>query len=202
MTSMGRITNLLCAAGFVSHGTHRARRAFIKTAAFSSKKNYHLVGTGSASNTKIKTSTKHEIVTDVPKSMGGSNLAAQPVEYLLASYIGCTQATALFVGRNMVPRLLIDRIEYDIHGDRDQDGAIGCLPINEDSEFPSAPARLSAINGQITVYAKNRKGDQMLLTKNELNLLEIHTERRCPVANMITMSGCEINVKWIDGNAS
>ena len=33
-----------------------------------------------------------------------------------------------------------------------------------------------------------------------LRLLEMHTERRCPVANMIIDSGCLMQVEWIDGN--
>ena len=44
--------------------------------------------------------------------MGGANLAPQPVETLLAALIGCTQATALFVGRQL--GVVIDKMEFDI----------------------------------------------------------------------------------------
>ena len=82
------------------------------------KKNYHITGTGTKSFVSMKTNTNHTIETDVPKKMGGGDEAPQPVETLLAAWVGCTQATALYVGRNMEPRLLIDRIEFDVEAYR------------------------------------------------------------------------------------
>jgi len=179
-------------------------------------KSYHLtgIGIGQKGSTKTQTNTNHIIHTDIPISMGGENTAPQPVEHLLAAFIGCTQATAIFVGRNMQPRILIDRIEFDIKGERDERGALDCLPIiprapdgNNDNdhdfdgadEFPSIPARLQCVKGSITVYAKNRKGQEVEIGDNAMRLLETHTERRCPVANMIVDSGCSMQVKWTDG---
>jgi hypothetical protein len=66
-------------------------------------------------------------------------------------------------------------------------------------EFPSIPARLQCVKGSITVYAKNRKGQEVEIGDNAMRLLETHTERRCPVANMIVDSGCSMQVKWTDG---
>jgi len=144
--------------------------------------------------------------------MGGGDSAPQPVEHLLAAYIGCTQATAMFVGRNMKPRIQIDRLEFDIVGERDIRGALDCLPIvsrsessdgtdelEEGKEFPSIPARLLCVKGFITVYAKDRKGKIVEIGDSALKLLEVHTERRCPVANMMIESGCSVQVDWIDG---
>jgi hypothetical protein len=39
--------------------------------------------------------------TDVPWNMGGTDSAPQPIELLLMSFIGCTQATAFFVSRHL-----------------------------------------------------------------------------------------------------
>ena len=76
-------------------------------------KKYRLDGVGRRSKVEIKTNTGHNLSTDVPKKMGGGDTAPQPVETLLAAWMGCTQATALFVGRQMSPRILIDSLEFE-----------------------------------------------------------------------------------------
>ena len=87
----------------------------------------------------MTTSTGHTIQTDVPIKMGGKNEAPQPVELLLAAFIGCTQATALFVGRQMKPdRIILDKMEFDIQAVRDEQGALS-LPIDQDPKVPTPP---------------------------------------------------------------
>ena len=142
--------------------------------------------------------------------MGGKNTAPQPVEMLLTAWMGCTQATALFVGRQMkikqasqassssaktrTERLLIDRLVFDVQGHRDERGAL-TLPIDQD---PPVPSRLQRVEGTITVY---RVGGQPL-PQADLAMLQQQTELRCPVANMMIASGCQMNVKWVDGAAT
>jgi len=141
----------------------------------------------------MQTNTGHTIQTDIPHKMGGKNTAPQPVEYLLAALIGCTQATAIYVGRMMKPRLLIDRIEFDIHGYRDERGALE-LPIEK---VPSIPARLQCVSGTVKVYFKK---NGMKVSNEEFSILAEQTEQRCPVANMMYASGCDMDIKWINGN--
>ena len=142
----------------------------------------------------MTTSTGHTIQTDVPIKMGGKNEAPQPVELLLAAFIGCTQATALFVGRQMKPdRIILDKMEFDIQAVRDEQGALS-LPIDQD---PKVPSRLHQISGTVSVYATK----QQSISNFSLQVLKELTEQRCPVANMIIASGCEIDVHWLDGNA-
>ena len=100
------------------------------------RKHYNIKGNGKQSIVKMQTNTGHTIQTDIPQKMGGKDTAPQPVEYLLSALIGCTQATSTYVGRMMKPRLLIDRIDFDIHGYRDERGALE-LPIDT---VPSIPA--------------------------------------------------------------
>jgi hypothetical protein len=146
------------------------------------RKSYQISGIGTKSSVAMKTNTGHTMQTDVPKQMGGGDEAPQPVETLLAAWMGCTQATALFVGRNMEPRLLIDKIEFELEAYRDERGALGGdLPIVEGSELPDIPARLEKVVGVVKVYPKKRRGDEVLLTEKQLFLLGEHTERRCPV---------------------
>lgn len=167
----------------------------------SSMKSYHLTGTGENSSTIVKTNTQHTIRTDVPIPMGGNNSAPQPVELLLSSFIGCTQATALFVGRHMKPRILISKMIFDIVGTRDDRGVLDKIPITGTSEFPTkVPARVTTVSGSITVFASDKKGESVKIGDDLLKLLEQHTEQRCPVANMFVASGCEINVTWKDGH--
>jgi uncharacterized OsmC-like protein len=147
----------------------------------------------------------------VPKTMGGQDMAAQPVETLLAALLGCTQATAVFVGRHCEPRILIDRIEFDIFAERDDRGALA-LPI---TLSPEIPARLLRISGTVRVYTKHNPQQQTttttttttttqqpLLSQEQLAILAHQTELRCPVANMIVASGCEMNVTWVDGTGT
>ena len=42
----------------------------------------------------------------------------------------------------------------------------------------------------------------MNVSFEELNILAEQTEQRCPVANMLHASGCDIDIKWINGSSS
>ena len=158
------------------------------------RKYYGISGTGQRSVVKMETNTGHTLQTDVPTNMGGSDTAPQPVETLLAALLGCTQATSIYVGRMMKPRLIIDKIEFvDINAYRDERGALE-LPI--DDVLPTIPARLQYVSGTINVYFK--KG--MHVTEEQLSILAKQTEARCPVANMMHASGCVMDIKWVNGN--
>jgi uncharacterized OsmC-like protein len=177
----------------------QSSRLFQKTTIHSNEhtKVYRLQGIGRRSQVEMTTDTGHTIKTDVPKTMGGQDMAPQPVETLLAALLGCTQATAIFVGRHCEPRILIDRIEFDIAAERNERGALE-LPIAVD---PQIPARLQRISGTVTVYTKDKNKQQQPLSQEQLHVLSHQTELRCPVANMIVASGCEMNVTWVDGTA-
>ncbi len=155
---------------------------------------YRLDGVGHRSQVQITTNTGHQLRTDVPKKMGGSDTAPQPVEMLLAAWMGCTQATALFVGRQMSPRILIESLEFEgIQAVRDERGAV-MMPIEDK---PSMPSRLQRVTGVIRVISRNTSS----LSIEQLHLLKEQTEVRCPVANMMIASGCSMDVDWIDGTA-
>lgn len=126
--------------------------------------------------------TGHAFSTDLPKYMGGEDAAPQPVELLLGSLIGCTQATAIFVGKNMIPRIFIQKMEFDIHGSRNDRGALDMLPITKDSHFPEIESRLNNVTGVIRIHAVDKKGIKIKLSESEISLLAQHTEKRCPVA--------------------
>lgn len=155
------------------------------------RKYYSMSGIGQRSRVTCTTNTNHTLETDVPKKMGGSDAAPQPVEHLLSALLGCTQATAVYVGRMMRPRLLIEKIDFEIEAYRDERGAIS-LPI---TETPSIPARLQSVTGSVVVHFK----DGMKVSEEQLRILGQQTEQRCPVANMIMSSGCVMDMEWKNG---
>jgi len=180
-------------------------------------KSYKLNGTGDASKVTITTDTGHTLITDLPRKMGGSNCAPQPVETLIAAWMGCTQATALFVGRHLMMmsddikrgggrrrRVSIDKLEFEnIQAYRDDRGAVE-LPINE---TPGVESRLQRITGIIRVFSRggvgaDGNGGEGRLSFEQMKLLKEQTEIRCPIANMIISSGCSIDVEWIDASES
>ena len=163
-------------------------------------KHYTFNGTSQKDNkssvTVVFDTSGHTIATDLPRFMGGHDTAPQPVEHLLAAWAGCTQATALFVGRQLAsskknsqpptrPRL--ERLEFvNITATRDERGAL-VLPIDKD---PPVPSRIHTLTGRIVVWPS--MGD-------DLQVLREQTELRCPVANMLIASGCQMNVQWVNG---
>ena len=159
-------------------------------------KRYSISGRGNGSAATVETNTGHVICTDVPIKMGGKDSGPQPVEHLLAALIGCTQATATYVSRNMSPRLAIDHMDFDIRAIRDERGAL-MHPIDD---IPSIPARLTHVHGSIRVNFKKRGTSSMLVTREQLRVLAEQTEARCPIANMMHMSGCVLEIEWTNGS--
>ena len=156
------------------------------------RKHYSISGVGQRSKVTCKTNTNHVLEADVPKRMGGGDEAPQPVEHLLAALIGCTQATAVYVGRMMKPRLVIEKIDFNIEAYRDERGALS-LPI---TEIPPIPARLQRVGGSVIVHFKDGGED---VTREQLRILGQQTEARCPVANMMHASGCNMDIQWKNG---
>ena len=156
-------------------------------------KSYQLSGFGKGNRVEITTNTGHALTTDIPKKMGGTDSGPQPVETLIAAWMGCTQATAVFVGRHLPQRVVIDTLEFEnIQGFRDERGALQ-LPIEK---IPDVPSRLTRITGTIHVYARNTQP----ISSDQLHLLRAQTEIRCPVANMLVASGCTVDVEWLIGS--
>lgn len=149
---------------------------------------YHITGTGSAgtSNSKCR---NHEIATDLPLNLGGRDTAVQPVELLLGSLIGCEIATATFGARHMTPRFPLLRIEFEYRSERDPNGALA-LPIEK---CPEISSKLQRIWGTAKVHLQDGHPTE---TFERLQFLKDQVEQRCPIANMVTASGCSLTTKW------
>ena len=173
--------------------TSRAATALYSSSTPKYEKSYRLSGVGKGTKVEISTDTGHFLSTDIPKTMGGTDSAPQPVETLLAAWMGCTQATALFVGRQLPDNRVVVELDFEnIRAFRDERGALQ-LPIND---IPEVPSRLNRITG--TIKVSSSKGDP--LSTEQIQLLQQQTEIRCPVANMMIASGCSIDVKWMNAS--
>ena len=77
------------------------------------------------------------------------------------------------------------KIEFDITASRDERGALH-LPLDTP---PPVPSRLEHVWGTATIYDTNASLEQIVTLGNEVH-------RRCPVANMMVMSGCQLEIEW------
>ena len=66
---------------------------------------------------------------------------------------------------------------------------------------PSIPARLQYVSDTVKVYFK-KNGMKVSDSDKELGILSEQTEARCPVANMMHASGCDMDIKWLNGSTS
>jgi hypothetical protein len=123
-----------------------------------STKFYHIYGYGNLNSSNLKASN-HSIITDIPKVVGGKDNGPQPVEMLLSGLIGCETATCNYIARNMKPRIKIDKIDFNIKAERNEDGAL-LLPIGR-TDLPSSS--LNHIYGTAYVYTKS---SQVIKKKN------------------------------------
>ena len=165
-----------------------AVRCFSSSAAATAPnwKEYRVRASGSGTHCAVATDDGYEVRSDIPRGVGGSGAAPQPVQLLLAALCGCEQATAQFVAFKSRPRIELGRIEFELHATRDQRGALE-MPLHA-AALP-APARLARIAGTATVHGTGA-------TEAELEKLGEEVHRRCPVANMVALSGCELLVQW------
>ncbi len=143
------------------------------------------------------------ISSDTPVISGGADDAPQPVELMLAALLGCETATAHFVARQLWPRPhnRIARIEWlDVVAERDERGALS-LPITAPAPVP---AGLAFVRGVALVTplapARSRGNDNTAFT-SPIKLADVATlgeivEQRCPVAAMLSASGCKLDIEW------
>mmetsp|Transcript_31164 Transcript_31164/g.68193 ORF Transcript_31164/g.68193 Transcript_31164/m.68193 type:complete len:222 (+) Transcript_31164:1-666(+) len=171
--------------------------------------------------TVISTDTGHTIRTDVPKHMGGDDIAPQPVELLLAALVGCKTTTAHFVSRHLWrgSTFRIEAIEWlNVTAERDNRGAVS-LPIDA---APAVVAGLSIVTGVARVNltrrckaiatARGAPTDARNETREatpeaaasaasvgevpDLRRLGEIVAQRCPVGAMVAESGCVVDIDW------
>ena len=167
-------------------------------------KTYRLVAKGSK-NKCVSTVGGREVVSDTPVDMGGNDDGPQPVEYLLAALVGCKTATATFVARHMRPRLSLQGVDFEVEASRDQHGSLH-LPMGKHTLVcPAQPVSTDMdmdmdVNVQPVSRLQSISGTAWVTTsasQEQVDLLAEEVERRCPVANMVVLSGCKLDIRWI-----
>jgi uncharacterized OsmC-like protein len=161
---------------------------------------YRLVAKGLKSKC-VSTVGDREVISDTPVDMGGNDDGPQPVEYLLAALVGCKTATATFVARHMRPRLSLQSVDFEVEASRDQRGSL-YLPMGKHTH--ARPAKPFSMNMDVEVPPVSRlqsiSGTAWVTTsasQEQVDLLAAEVERRCPVANMVMLSGCKLDIQWI-----
>jgi uncharacterized OsmC-like protein len=118
-----------------------------------------------------------KIVIDEPESLGGTDHAANPVEYLLSSYAGCLNVMGHLIAGEMGFKL--DKLEIDINGNINPDRLFG-------KSFEDR-AGFKNINVTIKPFAKVK--DELL------NQWAQAIEDRCPINdNLKNITSTEISI--------
>jgi uncharacterized OsmC-like protein len=118
-----------------------------------------------------------KIIVDEPESLGGTDLGANPVEYVLAALAGCLNVVGHMIAREL--DFVLRGIELELEGDLNPDKLFGTSNENR--------AGYSEIRVKITPDAD---ADQEVLAK----WLEIVKER-CPVSdNLANPTSVSINL--------
>ena len=153
---------------------------------------YHLTGASlGRAGCAVRVAGGHVLKTDLPVLHGGDASAAQPIETLLSSLLGCEVATAHYVARYLWPKPhnRIERIAWeDVTAKRDERGALA-LPI--DAPPPVSPI-ITHVSG--TALVKVAKGSPV--SEADVRKLGELVEQRCPVAAMFVAAGCEMKIDW------
>ena len=92
-------------------------------------------------------------------------------------------ATSQFIARKL--RMPLNRIDFDIHAERNEWGSMH-LPVDEE---PDVASRLHRIWGVARVHTTASQADVDELAR----LVKI----RCPLASMVILSGCKLEVEWV-----
>lgn len=133
----------------------------------------------SSSATQFKANARQfELVVDEPKELGGTDEAANPVEYLLAGFAGCLNVVAHLVAKEL--EFTIERLKIEISGSLNPNRFLG---ISKDQR-----AGFNAINVSLVPQTT---ADSSLL-EQWLTLVE----DRCPVKdNIFNQTPIQIDLK-------
>ncbi|MEM7655781.1 MAG: OsmC family protein [Bacteroidota bacterium] len=110
------------------------------------------------------------IVVDEPAALGGTDEAANPVEYLLASYAGCLNVVAHLVAQEL--EIQLNGLKISIEGEIDPSRLFG-QPTEERAGYQSLTVRLEP-------ETNAREIDLKVWLKE--------VERRCPVNDNLSRS--------------
>lgn len=116
-------------------------------------------------------SDKHELIVDEPISVGGTDLAMNPIEVLLSSYGACMCVHAWALADRL--KINLKQILFELEGETGSYEKVGKI----------TPSGLKRIHTRIEVDADN--------TEEEIAEFIREIETRCPIRNtLINAVGC------------
>ena len=131
----------------------------------------------SSACTRLK-ARKHAVLVDEPKSRGGTDIAATPLETMLSSFLACTNVIANMVALEM--GIEIDSLDLSLTADFDTRGA-----------FDTAEVKVPFPRIEMTVVIDTSASE------DEIAALKDAVARRCPVSVILREAGSQIEDVWI-----
>ncbi len=119
----------------------------------------------------------HSLVIDEPKSLGGTDKGIDPLSNLLASLVGCENAIANFVAKEI--KFDLQGIDFKVDGELDSRGLMGDSRVRTYFE---------TIN--IQAFVKTSESEERVQELKE------KTDARCPVFNTLKAADITINSEW------
>jgi len=122
------------------------------------------------------------VTMDEPGDLGGQDSAPTPMEYVLASLLGCTTVMAVMIAKEMAIKVngLIMRAE----GELNTDGIMGKGDV---------PPYFTRVKQEISIDST--------ANQEQLERLAQQIKKRCPVYNMLKAAGTVVEVSWQTGPA-
>lgn len=120
----------------------------------------------------------HTVVIDEPANMGGTDEGANPLATLLVSLVGCENAIANFVAKEM--KFDLQGIDFEVNGELDPRGMMG-----EEGVRPY----FQKITVNATVHTSESEA--------RLNELQEKVDQRCPVYTTMVAADVEMIPNWV-----
>lgn len=131
-------------------------------------------GTGKRTDVTTK---GHSFTIDEPTSVGGTDVGASPLEYLLGALAGCEEVIAQGVAKKLDFKL--DGMEFDVQGVLDPRGLAG---------DPGVKPYFQKVTTTVRVQTSE--------TSERVQQLQEAVEKQCPVFTLIQAAGVEIETRW------
>ncbi|MFK8057979.1 MAG: OsmC family protein [Saprospiraceae bacterium] len=124
------------------------------------------------------TDTEWKLQLDEPVDEGGSNSGANPMQYFIASLVGCQNEQAQVVAEEL--SLTINQIDINAEIDLDLSGFMG-MADNSNGSYKSVRL-VTKVSGDVT--------------SDQVNALGQKVDARCPILGLLRASGCKIESSW------
>ncbi|MFD1039598.1 OsmC family protein [Virgibacillus byunsanensis] len=128
--------------------------------------------------TTVQVRDFEQIVIDEPKELGGTDVGANPVEYVLASLSGCTSVIISLVAKEL--DFSYTDVEFYNEGTLDLRGLNGVEDVS---------SHFQTVTFKVTI--ETDESDQRIAE------LKTEVERRCPVYNLLKDAGITLESSWI-----